>query len=227
VAGKQFIGRDHIAVDVIAGDVDAPVAGVLNAINKDKRIGGDCADGCTDTRHVIGDAGNRRCVQDRRDPDIRCHQSGIGGGRDLPRGIIMGDADIGFACHARPMLCCTARGGVFNGRADNSASGGAHDGRADQTECQLCPAFADKELAAGRIKEHCHICLGLFDFRNKRVGGRVVTALIIGDRGKQSGGFNDRIQCQSTACVFKENARPLEGAAVDMREFSADCLREF
>ena len=188
---EQLVGRNYVSVDVIASDVDSPVAGVLDAIDKDDRLWGDGTDGRADACHVIGDAGHRRGMQDRGNAHLGCHQTGVSGGRDLTGCVIMRHADIGFACDICPMQSCTARGGVFNGRTDYCPVRCSHHGGADQAKRKFRAAFADKETTTGGVEEQRHVRTGLRDFSDKRVRCSIITPLIIGDGGKQCRGVDD------------------------------------
>ena len=134
----------------------------------------------------------------------------------------MDHKDMRLARDLGPVPRSASRGGMLQCRAQDAPRPGADDGGSDQAKQQFRAAFAHEELPLGRVEKDAHIFLGLVDEGDKRMGGGVVAALIVGDRRKLGRCRHDAVECQRTASIFEENAWPLEGAALDMRKTATD-----
>ena len=99
-----------------------------------------------------------------------------------------------------------------------AAFGGFQHGDTDQPEQQLGAAFTDEHRAYGGAEKAADVGLGLIDDPDQFVRGRVVAALVVGDRRQLRRAIDYGFQGQRTAGILEKNARSLVGAVIDVLE---------
>jgi len=227
MAGKHLVRRDGIAIDIIGFDINVAVAGMLDAVNYDEAVRRFLADGGGNGFDINRNAGDRRGLDDGRNANLGCNLITVGSGIDASCFIVMGHQNMGPAGHFGPACHGAARGGMFERAAQHDAAGFRAQCRGpDQAEQHLGSAFADEDLACGRIEEVAHVGLALGDGRHQSAGSRVVAALVVGIGGIGGGGFRHGFQRQGAAGILKEHARAVKGAGVDMGETLADFVHQ-
>ena len=222
MAREHFIGRDRIAIHAQRRQVNTAMGRVLDAIDNDQTLRRHGTNFGGNRCHIHPHAGDRRGVQNGGNRQIGAQVGAVIIGRHTACGIVMGHRYVAAPRMFGPKHRRTARGGVFQRAANHRACGGCHAGGADHAKQHLGAAFAHNHLATGRIHEFGHIGARLGDNIHQGPAGRVIAALVIGDRGKCGAGLHDRIQRQRPAGIFEKHPRPFERAGIDMGKAAAD-----
>ena len=117
---------------------------------------------------------------------------------------------------------------MFDCRAENNAVRcHAKTGIHDQTKQQFSAALADKKLTIRRIHQDAHIILGLFDDAHQFMRSDIVPSLVVRDRSISARIFDNGMERQSSAGIFKENPLALFRTMIDLGELTADGLQHF